>query len=43
MNDETKMPDETAGEDISDLLLRHLTTKKFSRVGINDNPASMPI
>lgn len=28
MNDETKIPDETAGEDISDLLLRHLTTRE---------------
>lgn len=28
MNDEIKMPDETAGEDISDLLLRHLTTRE---------------
>lgn len=28
MNDEIKMSDETAGEDISDLLLRHLTTRE---------------
>lgn len=27
MNDKSKMPGETAGEDISDLLLRHLTTR----------------
>ena len=28
MNDETKTQDETAGEDTSDLLMRHLTTRE---------------